>query len=197
MFWAYLAALTVIVLLMPAFAYKEGFLFQRQERPVEYTGRKVAVMIKHGGVWSDLVFLNPGAAYILYKYAGDWNPRTFIAVFLAAIVVGVGPVMQWAEDSKKVPESLARKGLLTIGGCVHYIYMALVFAMIAMFYFASSGVSMQATLWITAALVAHMIVGLIEPPLVTHHFVPKSAFLFLAIGCAVLIAFAGIQRYLQ
>ncbi len=184
------AGLSVIVLLMFALAYHDGFLFASQARDAAYEGRKIAVLIKHGGIWSDLLFLNLVGAYILNRYANDWNVRTFAMSFFIAIVVGIAPVMQWAAASKEVPEALARDGLLTIAGCVHYMYMALMFTFVAMFYFASSNVSTESAIWITVAFIVHIAIGLLQPPWVTHGSVPKDAFVFLGMGSTMLIGFA-------
>jgi hypothetical protein len=119
--------------------------------------------MSHIATWLDALLLAPLMALTVAKFSQSWTEEKIgVCAAIAFLISGYVHFVEYAPDSYKKPTAVFHDGHLTQFGLAHLVFMALVFALVLLFYTASkSGVGYA--LLFSFALGAHVAAAAIQP----------------------------------
>jgi len=112
---------------------------------------------RHLGMWSD-IFLLPSALAIMSLYYEQWESWQIWTTLGLSFIVTFAMHIMWINQTDHHEHILSKKGGLTGSGMMHVVYMTLVLATIALFYFAGEG-SPRHEIMVGIMLMIHVAVG--------------------------------------
>jgi hypothetical protein len=146
--------LTMLVLAQALLAYKDQFLTvtQMHSRGVEHG----LPFVWHFAMWSDLLLITPLAAYIISRYQKQWR----ICWLIGSVVIGfsVSAGLHYLYTFSAIPEAHIQNHELTPAGFVHFVYMAITFAVFFLF-FVTPNPTHKMLAVVSVLLLLHIFVG--------------------------------------
>jgi len=145
-----------LIALQVILAYTDNFLFVSQMLACGHQG---IPLIAHAGVWGDLLFITPLAAWIVYAYRGQWNSDDIKLASAIGSLVTLALAFFWVSLTEHgLQEALAQNGQITPAGLFHDLYVAGAITIFLLFFFCS-GVTRKAATIVAVILGIHLIYG--------------------------------------
>lgn len=156
--FAAFAALTLCVLIEGFLSWQDGWLTYGQMRT---QGIEQGIFfLGHPGMWMDFFVVNPLLAVMVAKYGEQWTWRQGSVIAVLAIALSAGMHYQYSLD--KFPTAFGHNGLPPTG-TVHFVYMAAVFVIVALFYTCTTHSSRAFVLVASGLLLVHVVIGVYVP----------------------------------
>lgn len=141
-------------------SWREGFLTpsQMQAHGIVHGLPFVA----HTGMWSDVALFAPLMATIMNSYARHWTASRWSAALAFGLVASA--IMHWGfYVHGSLPGVHVLNGALTSAGIVHFIYMAVGIAVVALFYTATANLGRAVVKGLSILLIVHVMIGTLLP----------------------------------
>jgi hypothetical protein len=168
LYWRELGFYAAIVVIEALGAWWEGWLFPSQVRRRQPVPEKFLDLWRHMGIQFDFWVVNPTIAFVTVMHGAGWNALTLGEMEIAVAIICLPVVKAWVDDP--VPSALARNGSVTIpGGILHFFYMPVMISRVVMYYTQPAYVRVPEVCIITAILMGHWGVGLIQPAWLVHY----------------------------
>jgi hypothetical protein len=152
----YFLCFTVPVIAQAYEAWRDGFLTPSQMQAAGVA--RGLPFVAHGAMWWDATFFAAIMATILTRYARGWRRWQWAAALVAGLAVSAA--MHWAVYVKgPLPGLHAHDGSVTMAGMIHVFYMALAIAVLLLFYVGTERPNPTFVKWVSALLIAHIIIG--------------------------------------
>jgi hypothetical protein len=154
------AALTLI--LLELLVITQGYLAYRNHflTPSQMVNGGTAAglpFLAHLGMWGDLIYVSPLAAYIVGRFSPSWRWPEMAGCLAAGI--GLSTALGWSYLSGNLPEAHVQNHQLTAAGWLHQAYMALALAIFTQFFIFTSNVPRYLLWGASFALMIHVFVG--------------------------------------
>lgn len=114
-------------------------------------------LIAQGGIWSDLILINPLLTVLIERYHSCWSYQQWLVS--CAISYFASLVMHEVYKMNPCPDCLAWNSRLTMAGVVHVWYMTFAFTVIGLFYFATPHPDPVFLRFTSLILCFHMLAG--------------------------------------
>ena len=155
--------------------------------------RGVAVL-SHGGWWADVTFIPFVMGFLTNRYFSQWRTGAIVIWFGISIVATIVANFMYAGMSRQVPNFTAANGHITAAGWVHAVYTAWVFGTLLLFFFETQHVlNYQHMVWLTIAVVAHLLLGFAQPAVYIGDFKTNRGVQAILVALLSLLA-AGFAR---
>ena len=179
-----------LVILGAVLAYRDNFfsVSQMQKRGITQ-GLPFSM---HAGMWGDLLVISPMVAWIISSDFKVWS----ISEWTISIGLGffVSSILHNLYEKIEIPESHVQGNRLTKAGWVHFLYVALMFTALILFYFFTPAIS-YVTFTIFSVLLTlhvifanHILLEIMMPKWYGKHHFKDSLFVLSVVATVTLLA---------
>jgi hypothetical protein len=155
---SYLYSILILLVAIEAFdSYKQGMFWPAQV--IAKWNRKGISFFAHAGMWSDLIILPFLFAYIVNAFGGEWTKDQMLLMGAVGTVIAGGNHLL-LMFTQGVPDPIGwKKEWFSVTIVLHFFYMALLVAIVGLFYFYSVA-GITAVVLVSLALGIHMTAGM-------------------------------------
>jgi hypothetical protein len=163
----------------------------------QWPGRKLLPFNRHGGMLGDLLIVSIIAAWISVYHSNEWSMKVFKRYGLISFVLGTAVSIFWVMGSKKVIDSFGVNGLPRMNAFFHWIYFVYCFAMILLYFYASTPRSLLEAGLITSGLSIHLMLGMLQTASYSQGIIPGDVWKpFWVLQGILVLSFANLVRKL-
>lgn len=168
-------------------AYRDSFFFVSQMKKRGFTQGFPFVI--HGGMWSDFFIISPLIAFLTYQYADQWSAAEWVVAGIIGMIISL--LLHFLVYIKgSLPGSHGYGGKTTIAGWLHILYTGLALAVLALFYFSTSGIHRDVLTIVSVILALHPFTPLVGQALANKYgpeWFPENPLTTPAIWIALLV----------